>query len=177
MITFGHLAQKPRAGWVLLIVMIVLFAGGLALCDWAESAAPPQLAGLNVTGGNMEWKEVRFGIGASVLNAIVNSNTSTGSYNSVFDSYQSLGVLGPLVFLLLGEVVLDGWERAFYRVEMVALLGVFFRRADGGRTPEYLGKKIRSPKTGWIALYTAAYPESGAGSVRSRGRNAGRSSP
>jgi potassium-transporting ATPase potassium-binding subunit len=159
MITFGHLAQRPRAGWVLLIVMLVLFVGGLALCDWAESAAPPQLAGLNIAGGNMEGKEVRFGIGGSVLNAIVTSNTSTGSYNSMVDSYQPLGVLGPLVLLLLGEVVFGGLGTGVYSVVIVALLGVFLGGLMVGRTPEYLGKKIRSSETRWIALYTLLTPK------------------
>jgi potassium-transporting ATPase potassium-binding subunit len=159
MITFGHLAQKPRAGWVLLIVMLVLFVGGLALCDWAESAAPPQLAGLSIAGGSMEGKEVRFGIGGSVLNAIVTSNTSTGSYNSMVDSYQPLGVLGPLVLLLLGEVVFGGLGTGVYSVVIVALLGVFLGGLMVGRTPEYLGKKIRSSETRWIALYTLLTPK------------------
>ena len=159
MITFGHMAGKPRAGWVLLIVMIVLFVGGLALCDWAESAAPPQLTGLNITGGNMEGKEVRFGIGGSVLNAIVTSNTSTGSYNSMVDSYQPLGVLGPLVLLLLGEVVFGGLGTGVYSMVIVALLGVFLGGLMVGRTPEYLGKKIRSSETRWIALYTLLTPK------------------
>ncbi len=73
-ITFGHMTGRPRAGWVLLTVMAVLFVGGLALCDFAEAAAPPQLADLHVSGGNMEGKEVRFGIGGSVLAAVVTSN-------------------------------------------------------------------------------------------------------
>jgi potassium-transporting ATPase potassium-binding subunit len=158
-ITFGHLARKPRAGWVLLIVMIVIFVGGLALCDWAESAAPPQLTGLHIAGGNMEGKEVRFGIDGSVLNAIVTSNTSTGSYNSMVDSYQPLGVLGPLVLLLLGEVVFGGLGTGVYSIVIVALLGVFLGGLMVGRTPEYLGKKIRSSETRWVALYTLLTPK------------------
>jgi potassium-transporting ATPase potassium-binding subunit len=91
MITFGHMTHRPRAGWVLLMVMVALFLVGLAVCDWAEMASPPQLAGLHIVGANMEGKEVRFGVGESVLTAIVTSNTSTGSYNSMHDSYQPLG--------------------------------------------------------------------------------------
>ena len=82
-VTFGRMTGRPRAGWVLLAVMVVLFAGGLAVCDFAEAATPPQLADLHVSGGNMEGKEVRFGIGGSVLAAVVTSNGATGSYNSM----------------------------------------------------------------------------------------------
>ncbi len=120
MVTFGEIVHRPRAGWVLLIVMIALFLVGLSVCDWAESAPPPQLAGLHIAGGNMEGKEVRFGPGESVLTAVVTSNTSTGSYNSMHDSFQPLGVLVPLVFMLLGEVVFGGLGSGVYGMVMVA---------------------------------------------------------
>ncbi len=158
MITFGHMTGRPRAGWVLLVVMVVLFIVGLAVCDWAETASPPQLAGLHIVGGNMEGKEIRFGVGDSVLTAIVTSNTSTGSYNSMHDSYQPLGVLVPLVFMLLGEVVFGGLGAVVYSIVMVALVGVFLGGLMIGRTPECLGKKIGSAETRWIALYTLLTP-------------------
>ena len=157
-ITFGQMTHRPRAGWVLLIVMVALFhrwAGGLR---WAETASPPQLAGLQLAGGNMEGKEVRFGVGDSVLTAIVTSNTSTGSYNSMHDSYQPLGVLVPLVFMLLGEVVFGGLGVGVHSIILVALVGVFLGGLMIGRTPEYLGKKIRSVETRWIALYALLTP-------------------
>jgi potassium-transporting ATPase potassium-binding subunit len=158
MITFGEMARKPRAGWVLLIVMIALFVVGLAVCDRAESAPPPQLAGLNIVGGNMEGKEVRFGTGESVLTAVVTSNTSTGSYNSMHDSFQPLGVMVPLIFMLLGEVVFGGLGAGVYSIVMVALVGVFLGGLMIGRTPEYLGKKINPAEARWIALYTLLTP-------------------
>ncbi|MGP0072443.1 MAG: potassium-transporting ATPase subunit KdpA [Bryobacteraceae bacterium] len=158
MITFGHMTHRPRAGWTLLAVMIALFMVGLIVCDWAESQAPPQLAGLHITGGNMEGKEVRFGVGESVLTAIVTSNTSTGSYNSMHDSFQPLGVLPPLVFMLLGEVVFGGLGAGVYSIVMAALVGVFLGGLMVGRTPEYLGKKIGSAETRWIALYALLTP-------------------
>ncbi len=158
MITFGEMARKPRAGWVLLMVMIALFLAGLAVCDRAESAPPPQLAGLNIAGGNMEGKEVRFGAGESVLTAIVTSNTSTGSYNSMHDSFQPLGVMVPLIFMLLGEVVFGGLGAGVYSIVMVALVGVFLGGLMIGRTPEYLGKKISPAEARWIALYTLLTP-------------------
>jgi potassium-transporting ATPase potassium-binding subunit len=158
MITFGHMARRPRAGWVLLMVMVALFIVGLVVCDWAETAPPPQLAGLHLVGGNMEGKEVRFGVGDSVLTAIVTSNTSTGSYNSMYDSYQPLGVLVPLVFMLLGEVVFGGLGVGVYSIVLAALVGVFLAGLMIGRTPEYLGKKIRSVETRWIVLYALLTP-------------------
>lgn len=158
MITFGHMAHRPRAGWTLLMVMMALFTAGLIVCDWAESQTPAQLADLHIAGGNMEGKEVRFGVGDSVLTAIVTSNTSTGSYNSMHDSFQPIGVLPPLVFMLLGEVVFGGLGAGVYSIVMAALVGVFLGGLMVGRTPEYLGKKIGSAETRWIALYALLTP-------------------
>ena len=157
-ITFGHMTGRPRAGWVLLAVMVVLFVGGLALCDFAEAATPPQLADLHVSGGNMEGKEVRFGIGGSVLAAVVTSNGATGSYNSMHDSYQPLGVVVPLVNMLLGEVIFGGLGTGLYSMIMIALVAVFLGGLMVGRTPEYLGKKIRGAETRLAVLYALLTP-------------------
>ena len=157
-VTFGRMTGRPRAGWVLLAVMVVLFVGGLALCDFAESANPPQLADLHVSGGNMEGKDVRFGIGSSVLAAVVTSNGATGSYNSMHDSYQPLGVLVPLVNMLLGEVIFGGLGTGIYSMIMIALVGVFLGGLMVGRTPEYLGKRVGSHETKLIVLYTLLTP-------------------
>ena len=158
MVTFGHMTGKPRAGWVLLAVMIVVFVGGLALCDFAEAATPPQLADLHVSGGNMEGKEVRFGIGGSVLAAVVTSNGATGSYNSMHGSYQPLGVVVPLVNMLLGEVVFGGLGSGIYSIIMIALVAVFLGGLMVGRTPEYLGKKITGAETRLIVFYALLTP-------------------
>jgi potassium-transporting ATPase potassium-binding subunit len=158
MITFGHLTQRPAAGWVLLVVMVALFLAGLVVCDSAETAPPPQLAGLHIVGGNMEGKEVRFGVGESVLTAIVTSNGATGSYNSMYDSYQPSGVLVLLIFMLLGEVVFGGLGTGVYSIVMVALVSVFLGGLMVGRTPEYLGKKIGPAETRWIVLYALITP-------------------
>ncbi len=107
-ITFGHMTGRIRAGWILLGVMIVLFASALALCDFTESQTPAKLADLHIAGGNMEGKEVRFGVGGSVLAAVVTSNGATGSYNSMHDSYQPIGVAAILMNMLMGEVVFGG---------------------------------------------------------------------
>src|ERR1035441_6503213 len=138
-ITFGHMTGRPRAGWVLLAVMVVLFVGGLVVCDFAEAATPPPLAALHLSGGNMEGKEVRFGIGDSVLAAVVTSNGATGSYNSMHDSYEPIGVLALLVNMLLGEVVFGGLGTGLYGMLMIALNAVFL----GGRLADRktVGKK------------------------------------
>jgi K+-transporting ATPase ATPase A chain len=158
MITFGRMTRRPQAGWILLVVMVALFMGGLAVCDQAETAAPPQLAGLHIDGPNMEGKEVRFGAGDSVLTALVTSNGATGSFNSMQDSFQPLGVLAPLVSMLLGELVFGGLGTGVYSIVMAALVGVFLGGLMVGRSPEYLGKKIGPAETRWIALYTLLTP-------------------
>jgi len=158
MITLGRVTHRMRAGRLLLIVMVVLFVVGLIVCDQAETAASRQLAGLNITGGNMEGKEVRFGVGESVLAATVTSNGSTGSYNSMYDSYQPLGLLPPLLAMLVGEVVFGGLGAGVYSMVMAALVGVFLGGLMVGRTPEYLGKKVSFGETRWIALYALLTP-------------------
>jgi len=158
MITFGRVTRRPRAGWTLLIVMVALFLVGLVVCDRAESAPPRQLAGLHIAGGNMEGKEVRFGVGDSVLTAVVTSNTSTGSYNSMHDSYQPLGVMVPLVYMLLGEVVFGGLGAGVYSIIVAALVGIFLGGLMVGRTPEYLGKKIGGAEMRLVALYALLTP-------------------
>jgi K+-transporting ATPase ATPase A chain len=157
-ITFGHLAGRPRAGWLLLAVMLVLFVAGLVVCDAAEQILPRQLAELNLTGGNLEGKETRFGVGGSVLAAVVTSNGATGSYNSMHGSYQPLGVFVPLVNMLLGEVVFGGLGSGLYGMVMLALVGVFLGGLMIGRTPEYLGKTITSAEAKLIALYVLITP-------------------
>src|SRR5262249_24955857 len=118
--TFGRMIGRPRQGWVLFWAMAALFALGLVVCGAAEQAGNPRLAPYASTvssdasplttqpGGNMEGKEVRFGIGGSTLAAVVPSNTSTGSTNSMHDSYTPAGGAVPLVNMLLGDIVFGG---------------------------------------------------------------------
>jgi K+-transporting ATPase ATPase A chain len=157
-IAFGYITRRPAAGWVLLVVMLLLFVLGLAICDWAERTSSSQLADIRLAGGNMEGKEVRFGPAGSVLTTVVTSNTSTGSYNSMLDSYRPLGVVVPLVAMLLGEVVFGGLGAGVYSIVMAALVGVFLGGLMVGRSPEYLGKKIGTRETRWIALYALLTP-------------------
>jgi len=157
-VTFGRMTGRPRAGWVLLGVMVALFAAGLVICDLVESAAPPHLAGLHVTGGDMEGKEARFGVGDSVLTAVVTSNGATGSYNSMHDSFQPMGVAVPLTNMLMGEVVFGGLGSGLYGMVMITLVAAFIGGLMIGRTPAYLGKRIGTAETQLAILYALLTP-------------------
>lgn len=165
--TFGRMIGKPRQGWVLFSVMVALFVAGLLLCGWTEQQGNVRLAqnqSLSVhslkgqPGGNMEGKEARFGIGASVLAAVVTSNGATGSTNSAHDSYTPLGGAVPLVNMLLGEIIFGGLGTGIYSIIMLALVGLILAGMMIGRMPEYLGKKIGPCETKFITLYALATP-------------------
>jgi len=165
--TFGRMTGQVRQGWVLLWVMLFLFVGGMALCDMAEQSGVPRQARAariistatsGQSGGNMEGKETRFGIGSSVLTAVNTSNTATGSTNSSHDSYTPLGGFVLLVNMLLGEIVFGGLGTGLYSIILTALIGVFITGLMIGRTPEYLGKQIGAPEIKLITLYTLAGP-------------------
>src|SRR5664280_1112808 len=162
--TFGRMVGQPRQGWLFYCVMILLFGCGLVFVHHFEQQGDRQLAGVDFrhsrvqSGGNMEGKEVRFGIGGSTLTAVVTSNTATGSYNSMDDSYTSLGGMVLLVNMLLGEVVFGGLGTGLYSMVMAAAIAVFLAGLMVGRTPEYLGKKIGSAENKMIMLYALAAP-------------------
>ena len=165
--TFGRMVGKPRHGWMLFSVMAILFAAGLLLCGWAEQNGT---AGLQQNpsfstrpseaqpGGNMEGKETRFGIAASVLAAVTTSNGATGSYNSMHDSFTPLGGAVPLVNMLLGETVFGGLGTGIYSIVMIALVGLILAGLMIGRMPEYLGKKLGPAETKFVTLYMLAMP-------------------
>jgi potassium-transporting ATPase potassium-binding subunit len=159
--TFGRMVGSPRQGWVLFWVMAVLFVAGLLLCGWAEQSGNPVLTPhVSATQplGNMEGKEMRFGVGGSVLTAVTTSNGATGSTNSMHDSYTPLGGMIPLVNMLLGEMIFGGLGTGIYSILMVALVGLFITGLMVGRTPEYLGKKIEPPEMKLLAIYTLMGP-------------------
>ena len=155
--TFGRMVGRPRDGWVIFWTMTVLFVAGLLVCDWAESSAHAALAD-GITAGNMEGKEVRFGMGGSVLAAVVTSNGATGSYNSMHDSFQPIGVAVLLVNMLLGEIVYGGLGTGLYSMIFVALMALFVGGLMVGRTPEHLGKQIGPPEMKIIAVYMLVGP-------------------
>ena len=156
--TFGIWTNQRRSGWVLLGVMVMIFTLGLAVCDFAEKSVPSNLHELNVSGGNMEGKELRFGVGGSVLATVVTSNGATGSYNSMIDSYEPLGVTVPLMNMLLGEIVFGGLGTGLQSMVMLALVGVLLGGLMVGRTPEYLGKAITPSEAKLLALYALVTP-------------------
>jgi potassium-transporting ATPase potassium-binding subunit len=162
--TFGRMAGQPRQGWLFYCVMMFLFACGLLFGHHLEQKGNPRLAGIDFQssviqpGGNMEGKEVRFGIGGSVLTAVVTSNTATGSSNSANDSYTSLGGMVLLVNMLLGELVFGGLGTGLYSMVMTAAIAVFLAGLMVGRTPEYLGKKIGPAENKMIMLFALAAP-------------------
>ena len=142
----GRMVKNTRHGWSVWGAMAVLFLAGFLLCWWAESAGNPRLQALGVdtAGGNMEGKEVRFGIFGSALFATVTTDASCGAVNAMHDSLTPLGGLVPLLNMHLGEVVFGGVGAGLYGMLVFVILTVFLAGLMVGRTPEYLGKKILS---------------------------------
>jgi K+-transporting ATPase ATPase A chain len=141
-----------RQGWAVLAAMTIIFVGLLALCTWAEYQPNPRFAALGVDsvttnlqpGGNMEGKEVRFGIANSTLWATATTAASNGSVNSMHDSFMPLGGLVPLFMIQLEEVIYGGVGSGLYGMLVFAIIAVFVAGLMVGRTPEYLGKKIEA---------------------------------
>ena len=158
--TFGRMVKDTRQGWALFGAMSVLFLAGVFVTLWAEQTGNPILAGLGVQqqatatqpGGNMEGKEMRFGIPASALFAVVTTDASCGAVNSMHDSFTPLGGMVPLVNIQLGEVVFGGVGAGLYGILMFAILAVFISGLMVGRTPEYLGKKIEQKEVKMVML-------------------------
>jgi len=167
--TFGRMVGQPRQGWLFYRVMVVFFCCGLLFAHYSEQRdvehrRNPAFAGVNLlhnrmqSGGNMEGKEVRFGIGSSTLTAVVTSNTATGSNNAMHDSFTALGGMVLLVNLLLGELIFGGLGTGLYSMVMATAIAVFLAGLMVGRTPEYLGKKIGPAENKMIVLYALAAP-------------------
>jgi K+-transporting ATPase ATPase A chain len=148
--TFGKMVRDTRQGWALFAAMSIVFLAGVFVVYPAEQSGNPNLTKLGVEdaatatqpGGNMEGKEVRFGIPASALFAVVTTDASCGAVNSMHDSFTPLGGLVPLVNIQLGEVIFGGVGAGLYGMLMYAILAVFLAGLMVGRTPEYLCKKI-----------------------------------
>lgn len=162
--TFGRMVGHQRQGWLLYWVMFFLFTCGLVTLHLSEQRGNPLLRGVDSqqtglqSGGNMEGKEVRFGIGASALTGIATSNGATGSFNAMDDSFTSLGGMVLLINLLLGEIIFGGLGTGLFGMVMTAALPVFLAGLMIGRTPEYLGKKIGPRENKMIVLYAIAGP-------------------
>jgi K+-transporting ATPase ATPase A chain len=152
--TFGKMIGDVRQGWAVLAAMVVIFCGMLVLCWHSEQQAPPWMTrlGVDTTAGNLEGKEVRFGIGNSALWATATTAASNGSVNSLHDSYTPMGGLVPLLMIQLGEVVFGGVGSGLFGMIHFAIIAVFLAGLMVGRTPEYLGKKIEAFEIKMAAL-------------------------
>jgi len=163
-VTLGRMTQSPRHGWAVFAAMAVLFFAGVTTAYHAESRGNPlfhgvnQRAGATQSGGNMEGKEVRFGIADSVLFATATTDTSCGAVNSMHDSYTPLGGMVPLVNIMLGEIIFGGVGSGLYGMLIFVILSVFIAGLMVGRTPEYLGKKIESYDVKMSMLYVLIFP-------------------
>jgi len=164
--TFGQMVGDRRQGWALFATMGLLFLMGVTVAAWAEQKGNPQIAALGVnqhasasqSGGNMEGKEIRYGIVNSALWATVTTDTSCGAVNSMHDSYLPLGGLIPLLNMQIGEIIFGGVGSGLYGMLVMAVLAVFIAGLMVGRTPEYLGKKIEGREMKLAMLFILIFP-------------------
>jgi K+-transporting ATPase ATPase A chain len=158
--TYGRMARDQKQGWALFAAMAVIFFMGLTPAYYFEASGNPVMQGLTVdqAAGNMEGKEVRFGVANSALFATVTTATSCGAVNSMHDSFTPLGGLVPLANIQLGELVFGGVGAGLYAILVYVLLSVFIAGLMVGRTPEYLGKKIEAREVKLAMLYVLIFP-------------------
>jgi K+-transporting ATPase ATPase A chain len=155
---FGKAVGNTRQGWAILAAMMVLFVAGVGVTYAQEAAGNPALHALGVPGGNMEGKEVRFGLAASAIFSVVTTAASCGAVNAMHDSFTALGGMIPLFNMQLGEVVVGGVGAGIYGFLLFALLAVFVAGLMVGRTPEYVGKKIEAREVKLAVLAIAILP-------------------
>jgi potassium-transporting ATPase potassium-binding subunit len=155
---FGRMVGNQRQGWALLAVMGVLFIAGVAACYAAEAHGNDALNALGLGGSNMEGKEVRFGIVASALFAVITTAASCGAVNAMHDSFTALGGMIPLINIQLGEVIVGGVGSGLYGMLLFAIISVFVAGLMVGRTPEYVGKKIEAKEVKMAMLAILILP-------------------
>src|SRR5262249_17490296 len=163
---FGRMVGDQRQGWAIFAVMGLLFLGGVSLCYWAEGKETPAFQALGIdqrpselqAGGNMERKEVRFGIAQSALFTTVTTDASCGAVNNMHDSLTPLGGMVPLINIMLGEIIFGGVGSGLYGMLLFAILSVFIAGLMVGRTPEYLGKKIEAKEVKMAMLAILILP-------------------
>ncbi|MBR9973684.1 potassium-transporting ATPase subunit KdpA [Magnetospirillum sulfuroxidans] len=164
--TFGRMVGDTRQGWAILAAMGLLFLAGIGITAWADAAGNPALAALGVdqalspwqAGGNMEGKEVRFGIALSALFATITTAASCGAVIAMHDSLMPLAGLAPMVNMMLGEVVVGGVGAGFYGMLIFVILSVFIAGLMVGRTPEYVGKKIEAREMKLAVIVILVFP-------------------
>jgi K+-transporting ATPase ATPase A chain len=155
---FGRMVGDQRQGWAVFTRMGLLCLGGIAIVYWAEAAGNPALAHLGIAGGNMEGKEVRFGIANSALFTTVTTDASCGAINAMHDSLTPLGGLVPMFNMQLGEIIFGGVGSGLYGMLLFAIISVFVAGLMVGRTPEYLGKKIEAREVKMAMLAVLILP-------------------
>jgi K+-transporting ATPase ATPase A chain len=149
---------NQRQGWAILAVMGILFIAGVAFCYWAETNGTATLNALGLAGGNMEGKEVRFGILNSALFAVITTAASCGAVNAMHDSFTPLGGMIPLINMELGEIIIGGVGAGMYGMLLFVILSVFVAGLMVGRTPEYVGKKVEAKEVKMAMLAILILP-------------------
>src|ERR1700689_1635948 len=151
---FGRMVGNQKQGWAVLGVIGVLFIAGVVVTYWAEADGTTAMHALGLTGGNMEGKEVRFGIVASSLFAVITTAASCGAVNAMHDSFTALGGMIPLINIQLGEIIVGGVGSGLYGMLIFVIISIFVAGLMVGRTPEYVGKKIeaREVKMAMLAI-------------------------
>src|SRR6516162_8437638 len=155
---FGRMVGNQRQGWAILSVMGVLFIAGVVVCYWAEAHGNDILNAMGLTGGNMEGKEVRFGIVASALFAVITTAASCGAVNAMHDSFTALGGMVPLINIQLGEIIVGGVGAGMYGMLLFVIISIFVAGLMVGRTPEYVGKKIEAKEVKMAMLAILVLP-------------------
>jgi K+-transporting ATPase ATPase A chain len=155
---FGRMVGNERQGWAILAAMGVLFIAGVLVCYWAEAHGNDALNALGLTGGNMEGKEVRFGIVASALFAVITTAASCGAVNAMHDSFTALGGMIPLINMQLGEIIVGGVGAGLYGMLLFVIIAIFVAGLMVGRTPEYVGKKIEAKEVKMAMLAILVLP-------------------
>jgi K+-transporting ATPase ATPase A chain len=155
---FGRMVGNQKQGWAILGVMSVLFIAGVAITYGAEASGTSMLADLGLNAGNMEGKEVRFGIVASSLFAVITTAASCGAVNAMHDSFTAIGGMIPLINMQLGEIIIGGVGAGLYGMLLFVVLAIFVAGLMVGRTPEYVGKKIESREVKMAMLAILVLP-------------------
>jgi K+-transporting ATPase ATPase A chain len=155
---FGRMVGNVRQGWAVLAVMGVLFLAGTVVCYAAEAHGNDALNALGLTGGNMEGKELRFGIAASSLFAVITTDASCGAVNAMHDSFTALGGMIPLINIQLGEIIVGGVGSGMYGMLLFVIISIFVAGLMVGRTPEYVGKKIEAKEVKMAMLAILVLP-------------------
>jgi K+-transporting ATPase ATPase A chain len=155
---FGRMVGNQRQGWAILGAMGVLFIAGVFVCYWAEAHGNDAFTAMELAGGNMEGKEVRFGIVASALFAVITTAASCGAVNAMHDSFTAIGGMIPLINMQLGEIIIGGVGAGMYGMLLFVIISIFVAGLMVGRTPEYVGKKIEAKEVKMAMLAILVLP-------------------